>query len=198
MKLKNIFSVEIRLQKVTRNPCGERSLLSGNFFNYFFQKKLANPGLFLVYFWSFQTNNTVLTTHQCKKCPSSIWCWDSNPQPLEHELSPITPRPGLPPTFAIIFQILFNLHIDWLIDVKKINYQRKWVWIVKCLLRLASNKEAVQWSYGECSLCLPLEGTAWKVNNARTLQLKEGQDWSYLGLQPDSNQKCSPLVHPRR
>ena len=99
MKLKNIFSVEIRLQKVTRNPCGERSLLSGNFFNYFFQKKLANPGLFLVYFWSFQTNNTVLTTHQCKKCPSSIWCWHLNTHTFRTWAFPITIRPGILPRF---------------------------------------------------------------------------------------------------
>ena len=31
-----------------------------------------------------------------KKCPSSIWCWDSNPQPLEFESPPITTRPGIP------------------------------------------------------------------------------------------------------
>ena len=31
--------------------------------------------------------------------PSSIRCWYSNPQPLKHELSPITTRPGLPPNF---------------------------------------------------------------------------------------------------
>ena len=30
------------------------------------------------------------------KCPPSIWSWDSNPRPLEHESSPITTRPGLP------------------------------------------------------------------------------------------------------
>ena len=29
-------------------------------------------------------------------CPSSIWHRDSNPQPFEHESSPITTRPGLP------------------------------------------------------------------------------------------------------
>ena len=29
-------------------------------------------------------------------CPFSIWCWDSNPQPLEHESSPITTVPGTP------------------------------------------------------------------------------------------------------
>ena len=26
-----------------------------------------------------------------------LWYWDSNPQPLKHESSPITTRPGLPP-----------------------------------------------------------------------------------------------------
>ena len=31
-------------------------------------------------------------------CPSSIQHQESNPRPLRHELSPITTRPGLPPT----------------------------------------------------------------------------------------------------
>ena len=64
---------------------------------YFF--KWANPGLFIVYFWSFQTNNTIFTTNQCIKmsCPSSIRHQDSNPQSLECESPPITTRPGLPP-----------------------------------------------------------------------------------------------------
>ena len=30
--------------------------------------KWANLGLFFVYFWSFQTNNTIFTTNQCEKC----------------------------------------------------------------------------------------------------------------------------------
>ena len=62
--------------------------------------KWANPGLFFVYFWSFQANNTMFTTNQCEKlskCPSSIQCQDSNPQPYKYESSPITTRPGLPP-----------------------------------------------------------------------------------------------------
>ena len=66
--------------------------------SYFF--KLANPGLFFVYFRSLQTNiNTIFTTNQCEQtsCQSSIQCWDSNPQPLKHESSPITTRAGLPP-----------------------------------------------------------------------------------------------------
>ena len=54
---------------------------------------------FIVYFWSFQTNKTIFTANQCEKmsCPSSKWSQDSNSQPLEHELSPMTTRPGLPP-----------------------------------------------------------------------------------------------------
>ena len=32
-----------------------------------------------------------------EKCPFSKWCWDLNPQPLEHESSPIVTRQGLPP-----------------------------------------------------------------------------------------------------
>ena len=28
------------------------------------------------------------------KCPSSIWCQDSNPRPSEREPPPITTRPG--------------------------------------------------------------------------------------------------------
>ena len=67
---------------------------------YCFFKKWANPGLFFIYFRSFQTNNTTFTTNQCEKCPSSIWSWDLNPQPFIHESSPITTRPGLPPYFV--------------------------------------------------------------------------------------------------
>ena len=60
---------------------------------------MGQPGLFFVYFWSFQANIiTISTTNQCEKmsCPSSIWCQDSNSWPLKHEFSPITTRPGLP------------------------------------------------------------------------------------------------------
>ena len=31
-------------------------------------KNWANPGLFFVYFRSFQTNNTIFTTNECEKC----------------------------------------------------------------------------------------------------------------------------------
>ena len=42
-------------------------------------------------------------------CPSSIWCWDLNPRPLEHESSPITTRPGLPPYEQVLnFNIFYK------------------------------------------------------------------------------------------
>ena len=62
--------------------------------------KWANPSLFFGYFWSVQANITSFTSNQCEKMSkytSSIWHRDSNTWPFKHELSPITPRLGLPP-----------------------------------------------------------------------------------------------------
>ena len=67
--------------------------------NYFFNK-WAIPGLFLNIFGQFQIKTTIFTTNQGKNCPSSIWCWDTNPQPSQYRSSPITTRPGLPPCFS--------------------------------------------------------------------------------------------------
>ena len=55
---------------------------------------MANPGLFFVYFPSFQTNNTILSTKM--SCPSSIRRQDSNPRPSDCGSPHITTRPGLP------------------------------------------------------------------------------------------------------
>ena len=49
-------------------------------------------------FSSFHTHISNFTTNKCEKCPSSIWCRDSNSRPFEHESPPITTRAGLPPT----------------------------------------------------------------------------------------------------
>ena len=52
---------------------------------------LAHLCLFLVLLWqTFQ----FLQQYNVKKCPSSIRCWDLNPQRLEHESPCITTRPG--------------------------------------------------------------------------------------------------------
>ena len=68
----------------------------------FFLKKMGNPWPLFSLFSSFQTNITIFTTYICEKCLSSIWCWDSNPQPSGHESPPTTTRPGIPPLFYII------------------------------------------------------------------------------------------------
>ena len=65
--------------------------------------KWANPSLFYHLFSSFQKLITIFTTNKCEKCPSSIRSRDLNSQILEHESTPITIRPGLPPK---VFQIL--------------------------------------------------------------------------------------------
>ena len=45
-----------------------------------------------------QTSLQLLQQIYVKKCPSSVQCRDSNPQPLERESLPITSQPGLPPS----------------------------------------------------------------------------------------------------
>ena len=79
-------------------------------FNFVNFQKWAKAGLFFVYFHSFQTNNINFTTNQCEKmsCPSSIQCRDLNPQPLEHESSPINTRPGLPPEKQSLYPDVFG------------------------------------------------------------------------------------------
>ena len=56
---------------------------------------MGQPRLFFIYFRRFQHTLQFLQQIIVKKCPSSIWCQDSNSQPLEHESPPITTRPGL-------------------------------------------------------------------------------------------------------
>ena len=72
--------------------------------NMFFIKMGHSRPLF-VYFQPFQTNITILQQIYVKKCPSSIWCRDSNSQPLEHKSSPITARPGLSPKQQNMFLV---------------------------------------------------------------------------------------------
>ena len=65
-------------------------------------------------FLSFQTNITILTTHKCEKCPSSIRRQDSNSQPSDYESPPLTTRPGLPPNqiCLTIDQVLAFILVD--------------------------------------------------------------------------------------
>ena len=79
-----------------------------------FIKNWAKPGLFLVYFRSFQTNSTqFLQQINLKKmsCPSSIWHRDSNSRPSEYEPPPITTRPGLPHNKSFLHCFILELRI---------------------------------------------------------------------------------------
>ena len=62
----------------------------------FFYKNWPPRPLFHL-FSSLQILNKFYNKYVCKKCPSSIWCRDSNSRPLKHESPSITTRPGLPP-----------------------------------------------------------------------------------------------------
>ena len=65
---------------------------------------MGHPQPLFNLFVSFQT---IITTNNSAKCPSSILYWDLNPQPLEHESPPITTRPGLPHYNIIILVNVF-------------------------------------------------------------------------------------------
>ena len=65
--------------------------LETNFFN-----NGLYPASFSFIFGLFkQTSLQLLPQLYVKKCPFSIWCWDSNPRPLEYESLPVTTRPRL-------------------------------------------------------------------------------------------------------
>ena len=78
--------------------------------------KNGYPRPLYVYFRSFSNKHQFnFIANSCEKCPSSIWCGDSNPQLSEHESPPITTRPGLPP-----FWLSFATSSDWSKHVVKI------------------------------------------------------------------------------
>ena len=63
-------------------------------------------------------------------CPSILQCRDSNPQPLEHELSPITTWPALPPYFSIVYvrtylcsSFHFKISLYYVVNLKKSTFQ---------------------------------------------------------------------------
>ena len=58
---------------------------------------MGHPRLLLIHFRLFKQALQFFQQIYVKKCPSSIWCRDSDPQPLERESLLITTRPALPP-----------------------------------------------------------------------------------------------------
>ena len=74
----------------------------------FFNKNGQSPASFSYNFVFFQTNITFLQQINVKNVhPVPIRCWDSNPQPSEHESPAITTRPGLLP-IRFLFMFFFK------------------------------------------------------------------------------------------
>ena len=70
---------------------------------------MGHPQPFLFIFGLFKQTLQFLQQICVKKYPSSIWCQDLNPWPLERESLPITTRPGLPPYLPFTFFLSFFL-----------------------------------------------------------------------------------------
>ena len=68
---------------------------------------MGHPQPFLFIFGLFKQTLQFLQQICVKKYPSSIWCQDLNPWPLERESLPITTRPGLPPYLPFTFFLSF-------------------------------------------------------------------------------------------
>ena len=62
-------------------------------------------------FTSFKHITICATNRYVKKCPSSIWCKDTNSRPLKHESPPIATRPGLSPKVCLWHLILNSM--EW-------------------------------------------------------------------------------------
>ena len=70
-------------------------------FPFVFFIKMGQPWPLFRLFSVFSNKHYKFLQQICEKCPSSIWCRDSNPRPLARESPPITTRPGLPPIFLL-------------------------------------------------------------------------------------------------
>ena len=91
------------------------------------------------------------------KCASSIRCWDSNPQPSEHESPPIITMPGLPPSVAtiLLYDLFFassSLYCTFLTTREPIFPVtfcpiQSWNWLQKMLLFQERKNSKMKTSY---------------------------------------------------
>ena len=100
--------VRIYERQIKSNIVDLQQTCLGNILNFSFFKKQAIPTSFPFVFDS-SNKHYNFTANKCEKCPSTIWCWDSNPRPSEYESPPITTRPGLPPNRFDNVQCSFSL-----------------------------------------------------------------------------------------
>ena len=85
----DILCMQSSDQKMTYHPRRKKRFCLIKLIKASFSKKLVQAS-FIIYFWSFQTNNNI-----CEKM--FIQCRDSNPQPLERDSPSKTTGPGHPP-----------------------------------------------------------------------------------------------------
>ena len=79
----------------------------------FLLKNGSTPASFSFLFSLFKETLQFLQQIIVKKRPSSIQCRDSNPQPFEHELSPITTRPRIASFGRVVASYIRDLRFEY-------------------------------------------------------------------------------------
>ena len=131
-------------------------LTSTNAWRDFFLKKWGHPRpLFRLFLVFFKQTSIQFYSKFCEKCPSSIWHWNSNPQPSELEYPPITTRPGLPPKRGNYFYLMLTVATYTVMGIRKradLNYSLDLYVnnsIVYQLKRLLTLSGPWRWSSGQ-------------------------------------------------
>ena len=162
-----------------------------NYTPYF--KKWANPGLFFIYFWSFQTNIiTIFTTNKCEKCPSSIRCWELNPWTSERESLPITNRPGFTPKTHLI--LLLNCISSSSRAVQVIPMSFRWyqpILILRFRNRFATTRPASGTSTVACAAATASATAASASVMTATAVTPAPARWMWTNADRRNRQVCS-------
>ena len=141
-------------------------------------------------FSSFQTNNIILTTNKCEKCPTSIWRQESNSQPSDYKSPPLTTRPGLPPRMTGPFlrtNNVKNLVSDaWIRTHDLLNHNHKNRPLTRSLL---------QWKTIEMSWRSSVEGDEGCIGPRCKLLCLEQTPKNYATFNPCLTFWTIPFVH---
>ena len=105
---------------------------------------LGHPRPLFCLLSSFQTNIKILTTNKCENCPSSIWCWDLNSQPSEHESPFLTSRTGLPSLGTQNVNLVLKMMPVWMIGFAQIHQEKGYLKLENVLRNLNTNIITIQ------------------------------------------------------
>ena len=116
-KVRDFNCLARRAGEMRKNGKVAKNVLLFHYFSFFLKNGPSLVSSSFIFVLS--KKHCILQQINVKKFPSSIWCWASNPQPLEHECPPITARPGLPPLY---FYYLFRQNsLPFCLSEKKIK-----------------------------------------------------------------------------